>query len=68
MKENAKLPEEVMRDIGAHIASYGPTISHYRRAHAPNRLYLCPELSKPEMHKNFVEGGGKCGIIRIENS
>ena len=45
-----KLSGEVMRDIDAHIASYGPTISHYRRAHAPNCLHLCPELSISEMH------------------
>ena len=50
-----------MRDIDAHIASYVATLSHYRRAHAPNRLYLFPELSISEMHKNFVEDGGKCG-------
>ena len=40
--------------------SYDPRISHYRRAHAPRRLYLPPELSIAAMHKNYLGTGGKC--------
>ena len=39
-----KLVAEDVESIKAHILPYHPTISHYRRKHAPNRLYLPPEL------------------------
>lgn len=41
--------------VKAHINKYNPTISHYRRAHAPNRLYLPSDLSKKAMHSNYKE-------------
>jgi hypothetical protein len=31
--------------INQHIMSFNPQVSHYRRAHAPNRLYLPSEIS-----------------------
>ena len=37
--------------------SYDPSISHSRRSHAPNRLYL--ELSISQMCRNYLESGGK---------
>ena len=46
-----KFSEEKRRDINNHIMSYDPRISHYRRAHAPNRLYLPSELTVTAMHK-----------------
>lgn len=36
-----------------HIQAHNPSISHYRREHAPNRLYLSPELTITGMHKDF---------------
>lgn len=33
----------------AHIQSFHPTISHYRRIDAPNRLYLPSELTQRKM-------------------
>ena len=41
--------------IDGHIESFNPTVSHYRRAHAPLRRYLAPELTKREMWKYFKE-------------
>lgn len=41
--------------IESHIESYNPTISHYRREHAPNRRYLPSDISIRDMHKDFVE-------------
>lgn len=41
--------------VKAHIAKYNPTISHYRRAHAPNRLYLPSDLSIKTMYRNYKE-------------
>lgn len=38
-----------------HILSHNPSISHYRREHAPNRLYLSPELTITDMHKDFKD-------------
>lgn len=38
-----------------HINSFGPTISHYRRAHAPNRLYLPSDINIAYMHKHFQD-------------
>ena len=48
--------------------SYGPSISHYRRAHAPRRLYLPPQLTITSMHKGFILQGGKCSydLYRME--
>lgn len=48
-----KMPEANVSHIQEHIKSYHPTISHYRRAHAPNRLYLSPEITIKEMHQDF---------------
>ena len=45
-----------MQSIIAHIKSYDPQISHYRRAHTPNRLYLPSTLTIVKMYKSFVDG------------
>ncbi|XP_055855008.1 uncharacterized protein LOC129918451 [Episyrphus balteatus] len=41
--------------IKAHIESYHPTISHYRREHAPNIRYLPSDISIVDMHKDYNE-------------
>lgn len=45
----------VHEKVDSHIRSYNPSISHYRREHAPNRLYLPYELSVIDMHSDFNE-------------
>lgn len=45
---------EMHQHVDRHIKSYNPCISHYRREHAPNRLYLPHELSVREMHSDFL--------------
>ncbi|XP_022160539.1 uncharacterized protein LOC111026717 [Myzus persicae] len=38
-----------------HIESFNPTISHYRREHAPNVRYLPSDVTINFMHQNFLE-------------
>nr|CAH7757171.1 unnamed protein product [Callosobruchus chinensis] len=38
-----------------HIKMFRPVVSHYRREHAPNRLYLSSDISVTLMHKDFME-------------
>lgn len=39
--------------ISSHIMKYNPAISHYRREHAPNRLYLPSDVTITMMHADF---------------
>ena len=39
--------------IKKHINSFGPGISHYRRKHAPKRLYLDPSLTIRDMFNDY---------------
>ena len=48
-----RLTEAQIDDIRTHITSFNPQISHYRREHAPNRLYLPPELTITEMYSDY---------------
>jgi len=49
--------------IEKHIESFLPEISHYRREHAPKRLYLPSDLSVTQMHKHFMENfNGNCSL------
>ncbi len=41
--------------IKKHIMSFNPQVSHYHRAHAPNRLYLPSEISIRSMYNHFIE-------------
>ena len=61
-----KVSEEDRTFLLNHIRSFKPQISHYRREHAPNRLYLPPELTMKEMYANYVEECRKDS--RIEKS
>ena len=48
-----KFSTNVYDTIKAHINSYHPCISHYRRKHAPNRKYLPPDVTIKAMHTDF---------------
>lgn len=48
-----KTPTEINEMVDNHIKSFNPSISHYQEAHAPNRLFVSPELSALKMLKNF---------------
>ena len=48
------LTAESIAVIEAHIRSYNPCISHYRREHAPRRLYLLTEITEKQMHEDFI--------------
>ena len=52
-----KIAVENIEGIISHM-SYDPSISHYRRAHAPSRLYLPCQLSIAEMHRDYLVSGG----------
>lgn len=41
--------------IKNHIESFGPSISHYRRQHAPNRRYLANDITVKFMHEDFID-------------
>lgn len=41
--------------IEEHIMSFNPSVSHYRRAHAPNRKYLSNTLTITSLYKDFKE-------------
>ncbi|KAK6168673.1 hypothetical protein SNE40_019864 [Patella caerulea] len=58
--------------IFAHIFRYNPSVHHYRREHAPNRLYLPSEITIKDMHEHYVqniekisiESYGKCVVAK----
>lgn len=66
-RSNDEVPKDDMRGrhanksksdetvIVQHIESFGPTISHYRRTHAPERRYLPSDVSIQKMHSMFNE-------------
>ena len=47
-------PQEMAKGVVSHIKKYNPYISHYRRFHAPDRLYISPEHSVSSVHKDFI--------------
>ncbi|XP_050307969.1 uncharacterized protein LOC126744555 [Anthonomus grandis grandis] len=49
---SAKVDRNLLVD---HIKTFQPVVSHYRREHAPNRLYLSSDISVTLMYKDFVE-------------
>ena len=49
------LSQETLGLIDEHIEAFHPETSHYRRAHAPLRRYLAPELTIQYMHSLFEE-------------
>ena len=48
-----KLSDKHLLIIRDHIMSYNPSISHYRREHAPKRLYLLSYLTITEMFDDY---------------
>ncbi|XP_072940560.1 uncharacterized protein [Epargyreus clarus] len=38
-----------------HINSFNPSVSHYRRIHAPNKKYLPSDLTVSKMYQDFCE-------------
>jgi len=54
-----KLSADTQNSIREHIQSYHPTVSHYRREHAPWRKYLAPELTVTDMYKDFRAKNGE---------
>lgn len=58
--------------IEKHVMLYHPSISHYRREHAPNRLYLPSELTTTSLYNDYVANGQpKCSYetfrIHVKN-
>lgn len=49
-----KMSEDDNKFIKDHINKYNPSISHYRREHSPNRLYLPSELTIREMYNDYI--------------
>ena len=53
--ENLKKPKVDRELIKQHVESFGSSVSHYRREHAPNRKYLPSDLSIKLLHDAFVK-------------
>ena len=52
-KPKHAIDDAVLSTIDDHIESYRPSVSHYRREHAPLRRYLEPELNVRIMYGHF---------------
>ena len=50
-----KKSDNLVDKVNQHILSYNPSITHYRRKHAPNRLYISPEFNVSMMYRDFCE-------------
>ncbi|CAH2101388.1 unnamed protein product [Euphydryas editha] len=51
MRGTYELKNVIDKDvIIAHIKSYNPVVSHYRREHAPHKLYLPSDTTLISMH------------------
>ena len=50
-----KIVEQTKSLIRDHIESFHPAVPHYRRAHAPLRRYLPPELNVKLMFEQFED-------------
>ena len=40
--------------IAAHVETFNPAVSHYRREHAPHRRYLPSDVTIKAMHADFI--------------
>ena len=59
-KRGKHAPAHKMKDrdeqfIVDHVFKFNPAIAHYRREHAPKRLYLPSELTIVEMYRDYVQ-------------
>ena len=59
-KRGKHAPAHKMKDrdeqfIVDHVFKFNPAIAHYRREHAPKRLYLPSELIIVEMYRDYVQ-------------
>ena len=58
--------QEVVTEIKEHIhQTYEPTISHYRRPHAPHRLYVDSSLTQLDMYSHYKDTFTLAGASRI---
>ncbi|KAI4821747.1 hypothetical protein KUCAC02_007331 [Chaenocephalus aceratus] len=48
------------KPLHEHIESFHPTVSHYRREHAPWRRYLPSDISMKLMYADYIEKDNKC--------
>ena len=46
-------PDDISDKVTSHILSFNPSISHYRRGHAPKRMYTSPEFNVSGMYEDF---------------
>ncbi|KAJ8364805.1 hypothetical protein SKAU_G00136360 [Synaphobranchus kaupii] len=49
-----------LEPLNEHIESFNPSVSHYRREHAPHRRYLPSDISIKLMYADYVEKGNIC--------
>ena len=51
--------------INDHILAHNPAISHYRREHAPNKLYITLEMNATIMYKDFCEINPQSKLVTV---
>ncbi|KAL7372602.1 hypothetical protein ABVT39_019186 [Epinephelus coioides] len=49
-----------LKPLHAHIESFHPTVSHYRREHAPCRRYHPSDVSDKPMYADYIKKGNHC--------
>lgn len=54
--------------VNDHILSYEPGVSHYRRPHAPYRLYLDPSLSIIDLYRDYASKCEKTNVRKVSES
>ena len=53
------IADDERKFIEDHINAFEPGISHYRRSHAPHRIYIDPSLSIAELYRSYKS---KCQV------
>ena len=50
-----KISSDAEEKVKNHIFKFGPSVSHYRHAHTPHRLYISPEFDCRFMHRDDIK-------------
>ena len=50
-----KFDKDTVKAVIDHINKFTPSISHYRRMHAPYRLYIPPEFNVTYMQNDYCQ-------------
>ena len=48
-----KISDDISDNVNSHMLSFNPSISHYRKEDAPNKLYISREFNVSMMQQDF---------------